>query len=151
MKQLSYPAKHLLQEIVNSTNPTEYLSDRFSMSSTSQRDELRVLLKELKEGGYVNVMWADNIPWHIAVTSFPSDKQGENNDEVSNTISIGNNNRIKDSVVGNHTTIIHNQKKQKGFYERHQILVNFLISLAVGLLLMFSFAKELVSFVENLF
>lgn len=67
-------------------------------------------------------------------------------------INIGNNNNINNSVINdgviNRST---NDKQSKTWCERHSVLLGILGSLFVGILLMFGFWKDLISFVEGLF
>ena len=68
-------------------------------------------------------------------------------------INIGNNNSIKNSTIAE-VEVINNQDSQprkKSFYEKHPIIVSFLISLLAGAILLFSFWDSVVSFVEGLF
>ena len=62
--------KKLLDEIIAAENPTQYLSDRFDASTAQEDDELRSLLRELKEGGYITIpMWADNKPYRVVINN----------------------------------------------------------------------------------
>ena len=44
-----------------------------------------------------------------------------------------------------------NNEEKKGFVSRHPIIVSVLISLIVGFILMFSFWKEIINWIEGLF
>ncbi|MGE1041270.1 hypothetical protein ACQGRZ_13725 [Bacillus wiedmannii] len=66
------------------------------------------------------------------------------------SIRIGDKNKIKNSSIGhqyNATTPI----EKKSFVERHPIIISFIVSLVVGIILLFSFWKSIVEWIENLF
>lgn len=65
-------------------------------------------------------------------------------------IQIGDNNNIKNSVVTENGTV-HKDTQKKSIVERHPILVGLIISLIAGFILMFSFWKDIISWLENLF
>jgi hypothetical protein len=68
------------------------------------------------------------------------------------SIKIGNNNKIKNTHIG-HITKSESQieYKRPKFHERHPILVSILISFAVGFILLFTFFRNIVDWVENLY
>ena len=66
-------------------------------------------------------------------------------------IQIGDNNKIKNSVVTENGTVHKDTSQKKTFVERHPILVGLIISLIAGFVLMFSFWKDIISWIENLF
>ena len=65
-------------------------------------------------------------------------------------IQIGDNNNIKNSIVTEGGNIDKNVHK-KGFVERHPILIGLAISLVTGFILMFSFWKNIISWIEHVF
>ncbi|RUL51096.1 hypothetical protein [Lysinibacillus antri] len=64
-------------------------------------------------------------------------------------IKIGNNNKIKDSVIGNQN--IQGEPNKKSFTERHPVLISIIITFIFGFLFLFSFWDTIVEFIENLF
>jgi len=66
------------------------------------------------------------------------------------SIKIGNKNKIKNSSIG-HQFNATTPPEKKSFAERHPIIISFLVSLVVGFILLFSFWKPIVEWIENLF
>jgi hypothetical protein len=70
-------------------------------------------------------------------------------------IKIGDSNKIKNSSIGHQTSTVNNfnnkPPKKKSFAQRHPILLSVIISLITGFVLLFSFWKQIVDFIENLF
>jgi len=63
------------------------------------------------------------------------------------SIKIGDNNRIKNCNINDGS----DYGEKKGWTERHPIITDVLISLVVGFLLLFSFWKDVVKFLEGIF
>lgn len=106
--------KRLLDEIIAAENPTQYLSDLFDASTSQEDDELRSLLRELKEGGYITIpMWADNKPYHVIINNSArtyDERLAEHEAErvaaqnityniTDQSVTIGNGNKIKGSTI----------------------------------------------------
>lgn len=68
-KKLPSNAERLLFLIVDSSNPENTLCGLLENTSASERDELIDIVKELQQEGYINVMWADNIPYHVTINN----------------------------------------------------------------------------------
>ena len=68
-------------------------------------------------------------------------------------IKIGNNNTIKNSNISETTNGDTSQipNKKANFYEKHPVLCSFLISLAVWIVLLFSFWNNIIDWIERLF
>lgn len=67
-------------------------------------------------------------------------------------IKIGDNNKIKNSLIGNQVNINEsneNRTHKKTFAEKHPILLSFSISIFVGFVLLFSFWKNIVEYIEG--
>lgn len=65
--RLSDEAEQILEDILLNQGNSDYWKNRFS-GITRQRDAvLRGCFKELSDKGYINVQWADNIPYYIDV------------------------------------------------------------------------------------
>ena len=60
----------LLNEILESDNPTQMLAKRFQQNSFRKNEELRSLLRELQDKEYIEIpLWADNLPYHIQINN----------------------------------------------------------------------------------
>ena len=66
-KKLPKNSKQLLDEILKSDNPVDMLEKRFNGLSSKEDDELRGVIRELQEEGYITVQWADNIPYMVTI------------------------------------------------------------------------------------
>lgn len=66
------------------------------------------------------------------------------------SIKIGNKNKIKNSNIGHQYNAVA-PNVNKTFVERHTVLISFLISFVVGFILLFSFWKDIVDWIEKLF
>lgn len=62
-------SEQLLGELLRSSNPSDYLAGRFQNISSSEDDELRGIIRELKCEGYINVQWADNLPYFVTLNN----------------------------------------------------------------------------------
>lgn len=155
MTQISESAIKTLKEINNSENATEYLSNRFECcSSSEQKEELRSILRELSRLGCIKIMWADNSPWYVNVDRNLIDTilNKESIGTEKSAITIGNNNTIKNSIISSGPVQMEpTSSARKTFVERHPVLITTIVSLGVGILLMFSFWDHIISFIENLF
>ncbi len=71
MEFIKLPAnsEKLLLELIQSDNPVQMLDARFEQASQREDDELRGILKELREKGYINVHWADNVPYYLTLNN----------------------------------------------------------------------------------
>lgn len=69
MDRLPSNSRQLLDEIVHAKNPVQMLCNRFKHASEREDDELRGIIKELRQKGYIDVQWADNIPYHIIINN----------------------------------------------------------------------------------
>ncbi|MEC1180496.1 hypothetical protein P9B03_18690 [Metasolibacillus meyeri] len=66
-------------------------------------------------------------------------------------IKIGNKNKIKDSIIGEQNNIGTEIRKEGGFFQRHPVITALLTSFIIGFLLLFSFWKDVINFIENIF
>jgi hypothetical protein len=68
------------------------------------------------------------------------------------SIKIGDKNKIKNSSIGHQYGQNNGNHKQveKSSAEKHPVIISFLVSLAVGFILLFSFWKNIVNWIENL-
>lgn len=163
--KLSSNAKILLDEIIKAENATQLLSKKFDNLSSKEDDELRAILRQLREAGYINVTWADNKPYQVIINNSARvyDEQLAEYEEkkrqrtsttiiTDNSINIGDGNKIKNStLIGqNNQSKTDEMKSKKSFIENHPLLINIIISLIIGLLLMFSFWEDLINWIERL-
>lgn len=63
-------------------------------------------------------------------------------------IKIGNNNKIKNSVIGNNNNP---PPPEQNFASRHPITTGILVSLFTGFIMLFSFWKDIIAWIERLF
>jgi len=68
-RKLPSNTKVLLREIVASENPVVMLCERFSKCSHKENDELRSLLRELIDERYINISWADDVPYIVRINN----------------------------------------------------------------------------------
>ena len=69
MEWLPANSKQILDEIVGAENPAQMLCDRFERASDKEDDELRGIIRELRQKGYIDVKWADNVPYHVIINN----------------------------------------------------------------------------------
>ena len=62
-------------------------------------------------------------------------------------IFIGENNKIKNSTIAER---INNEIPKKNFIERHSVMVSIITSFVVGFVLLFSFWRDIISWMEGL-
>ena len=63
-------SKKLLDEILQSENPEMMLCERFEKCSPKEDDNLRSLLRELIDEGYINIpYWADDMPGAVSINN----------------------------------------------------------------------------------
>ena len=164
-KKLPANSKKLLDEILQSDNSVQMLCERFESASRKEDEELRCILKELREEGFVKVSWASNKPYRVNISTSArtySERLAEyeammhekviyNIDTVNNnSVNIGDGNKISNSKIANVITNDSSQEK-KSFFEKHPVICSFLISLAAGVMLLFSFWSEIVKWIEGVF
>ena len=156
-QKLPSNSRKLLDEIISAENPVSLLCDKLTEASPQQYQELRGILRELQKKDYLEVLWANNKPYHVTVNNSSRTYEDrlaeyEAREQVSGTqnITIGSNNKIKNSTIAG---IINTNgaDTSKGFYEKHPVLCSVLISFLVGLILLFSFWDQVISFIEGLF
>lgn len=64
------------------------------------------------------------------------------------SIKIGDKNKIKNSTIAGH--VVNNDKGvKKGLCEKHPIICGVLISLITGIILLFSFWQNIISWIEE--
>ncbi len=68
-KRLPNNIRLLLKDIVNSENPTEMICSRLENGSSREKNVLKGILRELINGGYIEILWADNKPHYIQINN----------------------------------------------------------------------------------
>ena len=103
-KRLSRNSKQLLDEIMAADNPADMLAKRFDGLTNSEDAELRSIIRELREEGFINVQWADNVPYFVTINNsartynerlqeYESEKSASVT--IDQSVKIGNGNTIK--------------------------------------------------------
>lgn len=64
-KKLPSNSEKLLMEILCAENPAQVLCSRFENATQQEYDELRGIIRELRQEGYIDVKWADNVPYFV--------------------------------------------------------------------------------------
>lgn len=152
-------SRKLLRELVESDNPTQTLSQKYQNASGKDKSVLRGIIKELSNTGYINVQWADNIPYIVSINNcgltyeeLLTEYENKHQTSHSSSITIGNNNNISNATIGN---MDENPKSEKSFTERHPfssgIIIAIVAAVAAGFILMFHFWKNIVTFIEGFF
>lgn len=164
-KKLPSGSKVVLDEILQSDNPVQMLSERFEGASRKEYEELRGILNELREEGFINVSWASDKPYlvnindsarnyneHLAEYEKKMQERALYNIGTINNknINIGNGNKISNSKIVNEITQDLNEEK-KTFFEKHPVICSFLISLVAGVIALFSFWTDIIKWIEGVF
>ena len=69
-EKLPSNSRALLQEIVEADNAVALLQDRFKQCADNKGDDyLRGLIRELIDKQYIEVTWADDVPWFVQVNN----------------------------------------------------------------------------------
>lgn len=62
-------SEKILLELVQAENPTQALITQYEGISIQEEQVLDGIVRELKEYGYINVEWADNMPWIVTLNN----------------------------------------------------------------------------------
>ena len=65
------------------------------------------------------------------------------------SINIGNDNKIKNSIISEHTSI-KGEKPNQSFTQKHPVIIGISIAVIAGFILTFSFWDKLKSFIDEL-
>lgn len=68
-KKLPSNSERLLHKIVCADNPVQVLCNLFEKASPNEDDELREIIRKLCQKGYMNVKWADGIPYFVTLNN----------------------------------------------------------------------------------
>lgn len=58
-------SEQLLGELVDAETPSKYLYNKYKNANSKEKDILRGIIKELRENGFIDVIWADNCPVRV--------------------------------------------------------------------------------------
>ena len=84
-------SEKILLELAQAENPTQALNAHYEVCSIRERSVLDGIVRELKECGYINVQWADDMPGSLRSTI----QQGHT---ASNSLSMKPQKRYKCSM-----------------------------------------------------
>lgn len=68
-KKLPTKSKKLLDEILQADNPSDMLCRKFDGITNKEEDILRGTIGELCQLGYINVLWADDLPYYVSINN----------------------------------------------------------------------------------
>lgn len=164
-QKLPSNSKAFLDALVNADNPGHTLCDRWEAATGKELDEIKGIIRELRQMGYIDVKFADNKPYIVTLSNAArtyneqlaeyeaNAKQQAPAYHIDQSVTIGNGNKIKGSTIAGKVINNMTQKtsgKQK-FSEKHPILLNIIIGMGTGLVLMFSFWDSIIDWIEGLF
>ena len=130
---------------------------RYTLTN-SEDAELRSIIRELREEGFINVRWADNVPYFVIINNSArtyNERLQEYESEkracvtIDQSVKIGNGNKICDSTIA--SLVQEAASPKKTFWEKHPILTGFIGAVIAGAILMFSFWEKIVAFIEGVF
>lgn len=164
-QKLPSNSKALLDALVNADNPTQELCERWDSAIGAEMDELKGIISELRQRGYLNVQYADNKPYRVSLTNSArtyNERLAEYEEErarqgatyiVDQSVRIGDHNKIKNSNIAGRmqSQPDNNTSAKKKFSEKHPILLSVIVGLATGFILLFSFWQDIVNWIEGLF
>ena len=154
-KRLSRNTKQLLDEIMAADNPADMLAKRFDGLTNSEDAELRSIIRE---EGFINVQWADNVPYFVTINNsartynerlqeYESEKRASVT--IDQSVKIGNGNTICDSTIA--SLVQEAVSPKKTFWEKHPLLLGVIGAVIAGVILTFSFWGKIVAFIEGVF
>lgn len=157
-KKLPQNSKQLLDEIISADNPADMLAKRFDGLTNSEDAELRSIIRELREEGFINVQWADNVPYFVTINNsartynerlqeYESEKRASVT--IDQSVKIGNGNTICDSTIA--SLVQEAVSPKKTFLEKHPLLLGVIGAVIAGVILTFSFWGKIVAFIEGVF
>ena len=68
-KKLPSNSEKILLELVKSENPAQTLCAQYEGISDQEEQVLDGIVRELAECGYIDIMWADNMPWNVTLNN----------------------------------------------------------------------------------
>ena len=157
-KRLPRNSKQLLDEIIAADNPADMLAKRFDGLTNSEDAELRSIIHELWEEGFINVRWSNNVPYIVTINNSArtyNERLQEYESEkracitIDQSVKIGDHNKICDSTIA--SLVQKADSLKKTFWEKHPILTGVIGAVIAGAILMFSFWEKIVAFIEGVF
>ena len=163
-QKLPSNSTELLNALVNADNPTQELCKRWDEAVGIELDELKGIIGELRQLGYINVNYADNKPYIVTLTNAARtyneclvEHEAERVRQgatyiVDQSVRIGDNNNINNSNVASRMeSKLVDSISSKKFSEKHPILISVIIGLITGFVLMFSFWQDIINWIEEVF
>lgn len=143
----------LYDHLRSSDNPAEAAANLFEGIGFDEDVRLRFLFRALKDEGLIKVFWAGNRSYRVVaydeMATAPTGTTVVNHYD-DHSVTIGAGAHVKNSSIGSSIAQTNGGDK-KGFYEKHPVACTVVLSLLVGLVLMFSFWKDAIAFLEGLF
>lgn len=68
-QKLPCNSQKLLEDILESDDPAQMLRNRFENCSRREDDELRGIMRELSEKGYIKTVWGSNVPSRVFINN----------------------------------------------------------------------------------
>lgn len=68
-KKLPSNSENLLHKLVGADSPAQILCSLFEKASPKEDDELRGIIRELRQEGYIDVKWADDLPYFVTLNN----------------------------------------------------------------------------------
>lgn len=68
-QKLPSKSKELLDALLNTNNPTQVLCTRWDNTTTEELSELKGIIRELRQFGYIDVKYADNKPYIVTLNN----------------------------------------------------------------------------------
>lgn len=68
-EKLPSNSERLLHKIVSADNPVNVLRNLFEKASPREDDELRGIIRELRQKGYIDVKWGSNLPLYVVINN----------------------------------------------------------------------------------
>lgn len=161
INMLSSKAEQLLDELLNASNRSDYLCNKYENATEKEQEELCDIINELEEKKYISVLWADDAPCEVVLNNRAYTYFDRNAEQkvpaneaptiniIDQSVTIGNNNQITNTSI--HGSSKSSKVGKQPFAVKHPILVSAIISLIVGFILLFSFWKNIINCVEGLF
>ncbi|MGM9549028.1 MAG: hypothetical protein ACI3V5_04205 [Faecousia sp.] len=66
-RKLPSNSKKLLDEILQAEHPSDMLCQKLENISPKEDEVLRGMIRELRQEGYIDVLWADDMPYYVTI------------------------------------------------------------------------------------
>ena len=96
-------SEKILLELAQAENPTQALNAYYEGCSIRERSVLDGIVRELKECGYINVQWADDMPWIVTLNN-SARTYGEqlSEHEAPKAVQVQHETRVKNIIFISH-------------------------------------------------